>query len=447
MKAHQVLTEQPNFRRLWIGQSASFLGTAVSEIAIPLTAAVYLDASPWQMGLLVALEFLPWLLVGLLAGVWVDRRNRKRIMVSADLLRFGLLAIIPLTAWAGVLRMELLLVIVLAVGVGNVFFESAASAVIPQLVRKDLLVEANSLVRLSHSVSFVGGPGLGGWLVHVLTAPIAVVVDAFSYLFSAFFVGRVRLEAQPSTGDADRKIAAEISEGVRTVLRHRYLRPAVIATATLAFANGIFAAVYIIFLLREVGLNPALVALPYMVFGAASVAGALVAGTVSRRIGLGPSMVVTGALCGVATLVIPMLDGPPVNLVFMLLPWLVFGAISPIYGSTMQTLIQTATPARLLGRVLATSNVLSWGSQSLAALLGGALASLIGPRGALFVACFFYLLAPALMFFSPARSLREAPDIPEQDDTDALRDVLPDQPVGVAGAPVTAGRTDETDIG
>lgn len=410
MRILQVLTRNAPFRNLWAGQSISLLGTGVAELAMPLTAAVHLHATTFQMGLLGACLFLPWLLVGLPAGAWVDRSSPRRVLVAADLARCALVAAVPTAAWLGVLGYELLLGIVFLTGLCTVFAESASAAVLPRLLDDDLLVEGNSLIRLSHSVSFVAGPGLAGWLIGVLTAPIALVVDAVSYLASALFVRRLpHFDRKPAP--AGSRLTEELLDGLKLLWRSRYLRPAVTATAVLSLANGLFAPVYILFLVRTLKLSPALVAVPYIVFGAGAIAGSLLAGPIRRRFGFGPALIVSGVLNGLVTFGIPLVGEPPVPLVIVVAPWLVFGLVAPVYGSLAQTLLQKAAPVEMLGRISSSASFLSWSCLSISAVLGGTLGTVLGLRSTLLVSCFVYLASPLFLIFSPARSLRTTADL------------------------------------
>ncbi|WP_280690635.1 MULTISPECIES: MFS transporter [unclassified Kitasatospora] len=403
-----TLRRQARFRNLWIGQSISVMGTAVTEIAMPLTSAVYLKVSTFQMGLLSALGFLPWLVIGLQAGSWVDRSSHRRTLILTDLLRFGLLAIVPICAWCHVLNFMGLAFVVLCVGVCTVFANSASSAVLPELIDEEQLVEGNSLTRLSQSVSYVAGPGLGGWLVGVLTAPVALVVDSLSYLVSALFMFRLpEQEARKQPERRETTLRQDIGEGLRTLFGNRYLRPAVLSTGALALGNGIFGPVYILFLTRTLGLAPSLVAVPFMVFGAGAIAGSLSAASIGRRFGFGPTLIVAGLLNGLASFAFPLLGHRPVSVLVVSAPWLLFGFIAPVYGSLTQTLIQSASPAGMLGRISSASSVLSWGLLAVSAVLGGWLGTAVGLRGSLLICCGAYLASPLFMIFSPARSLRK----------------------------------------
>ncbi|MFI0908804.1 MFS transporter [Streptomyces sioyaensis] len=414
MSVLRVLSRHAPFRALWAGQSLSLLGTAVTEIAVPLTAAVYLEASPFEMGLLTACGYLPWLIIGLPAGAWVDAGSKRRTLILSDLVRFALLLAVPLAAWADVLHMSMLLVIVLCVGVCTVFYESAASATIPRLLPDDALIEGNSLIRLSHSVSFVAGPGLGGSLVGLLTAPVALVADALSYLASAFYMRKVPDEKpEPRDGTERRGMSSELSEGLGVLFGSKHLRAAVLSTAMLAMANGIFSPVYILFLTRDLDITPSLVAVPYMVFGAGSIAGSFLAGPVGRRFGFGPALVTAGIVNGLISLAIPLLGVRGLPLALIVAPWLFFGLIGPVYGSLVQTLIQSAAPKDMLGRISSSSNFVAWGCQAVAALIGGGLGSALGLRATLYVSCCVYLAAPVFLFCSPARRLRKPPPRPE----------------------------------
>jgi MFS family permease len=418
MKIARTLRAEPEFRRLWSGQALSLVGTTVTDLAIPLTAAAYLHASAVEMGVLGAMEFMPWLLFGSLAGVWVDRLPRRRVMLTADLARAFVLLVVPVAAWCGVLHIWMLLAAAFLVGLGLVFFDSAASALLPGIVRPDAIMECNAALRLNQAVGWTAGPALGGWLVYMLTAPVALLADAASYLWSALFVRGISEPVHESGSGRRTGLWREMREGGGIVLRSPTLRSVILATAALSLANGMFISVYILFLNRDLGLNPALVAAPYFVFGLAAVAGSLAATGVVRRLGFGRTLIAMGLLNVVATVAMPLIAGRPFTLVRVVLPWVLSGFVTPVFGSTVQTLMQSAAPPRALGRVSATSNMLGWSCIPIGSLIGGVLGGQIGFRATLFAATAPYLAAPILLLFSPARSLTAPPVPPDEGDAE-----------------------------
>ncbi len=219
---------------MWAGQSVSVFGSAITQLALPLTAVTLLNATPAQMGLLNAAQMLPFLLVALVAGAWVDRRRRRPIMLLADIGRAVCLALIPLSLWLGWLRMEVLYVLVFGIGVLTVIFDVAYYAFLPSLVRREHLVEGNSKLEVSNSVAEIGAPGLAGWLVQVFTGPVALLIDAASFAVSAVMLAWVRItepEPQPRVAGAP-NLVQEIREGLGVVLGNRMLWSIAGCTAT-----------------------------------------------------------------------------------------------------------------------------------------------------------------------------------------------------------------------
>jgi len=259
-----VLWREPDFLKLWAGETVSLLGTQVSSLAVPLIAIGLLDVGASQLGLLRTAEFLPFIVLTLLAGTWVDRRRRRPLMVAANLLRAALLLVVPLLAWADRLELWHLYGVVAVMGVGAVVFDLAYLAYLPSLVRREHLVEGNSKLAVSASVAEVGGPGLAGLLVQALTAPVALLVDAVSYLASAVSLLAIRgrePEPAPTGRGGLRHLRGEIAEGLRVVLANRYLR----AIAGEAFTYNLFVqfaeTLFLLYAVRQLGYKPGAVGL------------------------------------------------------------------------------------------------------------------------------------------------------------------------------------------
>ena len=406
------LWRHPDFLKLWAGQTASAFGTLISAIALPLTAVLALDATPLEMGLLRAAALGPGFLVGLLAGVWVDRLRRRPIMIGADLGRAALLGSVPGAAVLGLLRIEQLYIVAFLAGVLTVFFEVAYHSHLPSLVRRDELVEANSKVTASASVAEVAGFGLGGALVQVLTAPIAVLVDAGSFLLSALSLAFIRAPEPTPTPAADRPGALhEIGEGLRLVLDSPLLRPIAGAAATLGFFQYLLGAVYLLYVTRELEIEPIVQGALYAIGGLSSLLGALVAGRAARCWGLGPTLLVGLLLSGIGNLCVPLAGGPIlVVLTFLVLAQVVGDGAETAYTVNQVSLRQAITPERLQGRMNASIRFVSWGAMVLGTLVGGALGETIGLRATLVVGASGTILAALWIFLSPLRTLRSTPE-------------------------------------
>jgi MFS family permease len=409
MPAFGGLWRHRDFTRLWAGQTVSQFGTQVTYLALPLTAAVTLQATPSQMGLLGAAEFAPFLLFGLFAGVWVDRLPRRNILIAADLGRAALLALIPLAALGGFLRIELLYAVGFLTGVLTVFFDVAYQSYLPALVDRADLVEGNSKLEVTRSVAQVAGPGAAGGLVQLVSAPVAIALDAASFVLSALVLGAIR-RAEPPPAASRRRIWAEIGEGLAVVLGNRHLRAIAGCTATSNLFSQIATAVYLLYLTRDLAVTPALVGVIFAAGGVGALLGALLASRTAAAVGLGPTIVGTAALFPLGWLLTLVAGGPPALVVAVLAAAMALVSLAgTVYNVNQLSLRQTITPDRLQGRMNASMRFLVWGTIPIGALIGGFLGDLIGLRATLLVAALGSALSVLWVLLSPVRSLREQP--------------------------------------
>jgi MFS family permease len=404
------LWRNSQFVSLWAAQTVSHLGSQVTLLALPLTAVLVLGASPAEMGLLGAAEAAAWPLVGLLAGVWVDRLRRRPILVATDLGRALLLLTVPLAAMLGQLSLPLLYAVAFLTGILSVFFEVASNAFLPSLVRRDELVEGNSKLLASASAAEVAGPGVGGVLVQLVTAPVAVALDAASYIVSALFVSRIRTAEPPSAPVSERSVVREAREGLGALLKDPLLRSLVVASTAL---NGVFAvhgALRILYATRDLGLEPALLGL---VLGLGSLGGlpaAFLAGRAARRFGLGPTIIATEVLMALGGLCFPLAGGPvPVVVGVLALGILLSSLGAMTYVITVGSLRQSVTPHRLQGRVSASARFISRSAIPVGAIAGGVLGEWLGLRLTLAIASAGSLLIALYLLLSPIGPLREPP--------------------------------------
>jgi len=401
---------RPGFRRLWAAYTVSMLGTEVSGLAIPLTAVLTLDAGPVGMGILGAAASLPALLIGLVAGVWVDRLRRRRILVVADLSRAVLLAAIPVAWAAGLLQLPFLVVVAFLVGVFNVFFDVAHSSYLPSLVPRDELVDGNSKLEVSESVTQAVGPSAAGVIIQVIGAPLAVALDAASFVASALFLGAIReVEPPPDRSTPRTHLLAEIVQGVRYVVGHPILRPiAAYASTTQLWMSAMFA-VYLLYLADELGLSPVIIGVVGVAAAPETILGALLAPRLVRRWGAGRTMSAAACLPGIGVSIIAAAGEAPAATVLLLgAAWFVLG-LGSIYDINEVSLRQSATPDPLRGRVNATRHVAFFGVMPVGALLGGLLGATIGLQPTILVAAVGLLLAPLWIVASPIRRVGEAP--------------------------------------
>lgn len=401
-----------DFRRLWASETVSQTGTRVSILALPLVAALTLDVTPLQMGLLTALGNLPALVVGMPAGVLVDRWRRRRVLIATDLGRALLLAVVPAAWLLGLLRIEALYAVSLLTGTLSVFYRIAYRSYLPALIPRERLVEGNSKLEVSRSAAEIGGPGLAGVLVQVAGAPLAIVADVCSFVASAALIGSIDARERELAPTEDRhSVLREAAEGMRLVVNDRILRSLTGAAATANFFSTVLEAVLILYLTRSLNLQPATIG---FVFAAGSVGfliGALSSNRLAHRYGLGPMLIVSLAMIGLSDVVIPLVSGPRLLMIGVLIAAQFLFAIGlTVFNVNQVSLSQAVTPDRLRGRVNATTLVLVSGATPLAALLGGVLGELLGLRATLLLAAIGELAAVVWIIRSPVSRLHAHPE-------------------------------------
>jgi MFS family permease len=406
------LWRHSDFLKLWSAETISQVGSQVSGLALPFVAIVTLDVSAFQVALLGVVEFAPFILVSLPAGVWVDRLRRRPVLIVGDLGRAALLASIPVAYAFDALTIWQLYVVGFAVGVLTVFFDVAYMSYLPSLVKRDQLLEGNSKLEISRSGAQLGGPALAGALIQALTAPVAVLVDAVSFLGSGLFVLGIRKkETPPEQGERRSPFAgmrAELSEGLRYVFGHRYLRWIAASTATFNFCGNVMWAIFLVYAVRTLGLSPGQIGLVFAIGNIGYLAGAIAANHVSRHIGVGPAIVV-GAATGIAALLIPL---APVQdaIPFLVASQLIISFGLPVYNVTQGSYRQAITPERLQGRMNSVMRFVVWGVIPLGTLTGGAIASTVDLRAAIWVGAIGMSLAFLPVLLSPVRGLRDMPE-------------------------------------
>jgi MFS family permease len=397
---------------LWGGETVSELGSQVSLLAIPLLAVGVLHATTFEMGLLTAASTAAFLVVGLPAGVWVDRIRRRRVMIVADLGRVLALGSIPIAYALGGLTLVQLFVVTLASGILTVFFDVAYQSYLPALVGREHLVEGNAKLTGSAQVATVAGPSLAGGLVQAIGASATVAVDAASFLFSAVAVGAIRApEPKPEPPAAgDPKLMHDIAEGLRFVFGNVLLRAIAATTATSNFFSGISAAVEVVFLVREVHASPGVIGLLFTMGGVGGVLGAFAAGPIAARLG-GARATLVGIAGNVGGLLIP-LTTPGAGLVLFGLGLLIVSFFVVVYNVNQVSFRQRLCPDRLLGRMNATMRFVVWGVLPIGSLIGGVLGSFLGLRTTLWIGMVGEVFAGIWLVASPMRTMRDFPETP-----------------------------------
>jgi MFS family permease len=412
------LWRHADFLKLWSAETISQLGSQITGLALPFVAILTLDVSAFEVALLGAVEFAPFILISLPAGVWVDRMRRKQILVVADVGRALLLLSVPLAYWLDVLTIWQLYVVGFAVGVLTVFFDVAYQSYLPSLVDRAQLVEGNSKLEISRSGAQIAGPSVAGPMVQILTAPVAILADALSFLASAFFLFGIRKGEQlPERKPAEKSsMKADLSEGLRYVLGHRYLRWIAASTATFNFWSNVMFSIFLVYLARELDLSPSVIGLIFAVGSIGYLGGALLTSRLSSRLGVGPTIVV-GAALGAASLLVPLApEDSPVP--FLIASQALVSLGLPIYNVTQVSLRQAITPERLQGRMNSVMRFIVWGVIPLGTLAGGALASVTSLKVAIWAGAIGISTAFLPVLLSPVRSLKTVPEAPEPEPAD-----------------------------
>lgn len=396
------LRRHRDFGRLWFGDTVSQFGTQVTVLAVPLTAVLYLNATRGEVGVLTALEFVAFLVIGLPAGAWCDRWRRRPVMITADLARFLLLLSIPAAAWAHALTIWQLFAVVLLVSVGTVFFDVAYQSYLPALVDADDLTEGNAKLQGSAAVAQVAGPSIAGFLIQLLRAPIAIVVDAASFAISALSIASIGKPEELPARPEFHRLRAEIAEGLQVVRRQPVLRTLAAATATLNFFMAAFAAIVMIFLARTLGLSAGLIGVLMTVGSVGGLVGAVLTSAMSRRFGQARTAWIPLAIGCPVGLLIPLAHRGG-QLALFIAGWFAFSFAITVYNIAGVTLRQTLCPPALLGRMNATMRFLSVGAMPVGALIGGALDVKFGPRTSLWITQIGQLAVPLILLASPLR--------------------------------------------
>ena len=406
------LLHHHDFRMLWIGETTSALGTNVTRLAVPLVAVLTLHASTFQVALLTAAGWAPWLLIGLPAGAWVDRLPRRPLMLVCDVVSLGLLLSVPVAAWAGGLTFPHLLGVELLLGAAAVFFQTAYQVYLPGIIDADQLPEANATLQGTEAAAQVAGPGIAGLVTQAVGAVAGLLVDAVSFAVSAVSLLRIRTpeRTEPTTA-TDGGLRQQVGEGLRFLAADPYLRVLTGYGALSNLALTGYQSILVVFLVREVGATAATVGLLIAGMSAGGLAGAALSSTVGRRLGTARGMIVANVAAGPFALLLP-LSSPGPGLALVVVGGFGIGA-AVVAGNVLKgTFRQTYTPRHLLGRVVVGMQFLNYGTIPLGALLGGALGTALGLRPTMWIMVVGVALAPLVLLIGPAKRARDFPDSP-----------------------------------
>jgi MFS family permease len=406
-----LLRRNANFRRYFIGQAVSLLGDQVSLIALPLTAVLALHASAGEMGALTTAYLVPNLLFSLHAGVWIDRRGRRRsVMLVTDVARALLTAVIPVAYGVGHLSWPLLYVVTFVLGTLNVFFYVAYGGFFQTIVDRADYVAANSLVHGSRAVSFFAGESLGGVLVQLLRGPYALALDAVSFLWSALFLARIDAEEPPGAP----RDSGGLGAGMRWIRGNRIIRAELLGVATINLFNFMFFALFMLYAVRRLHISPATLGI---VLGSASlgaIGGSVVTAPIARRVGVGPAFIFGCFLFPAPLVLVPAAGGPHVLVVALVFAAEFLSGIGLMLLDILAGSISAAViPPPLRSRVSGAFMLVNYGVRPLGTTIAGILGSTIGVRPTLWIATIGPVLGLLFLVPSPIPELHDVPEIAE----------------------------------
>jgi len=400
------LWKQADFMRLWAGQTISVFGSMIGGTAMTFTAILVLNATPFQMGVLNSMQILPAVIMSLVAGAWVDRVRRRPLLIGADLGRALLLATIPLAALLGALHIGQIYLVALVVSLLTLFFDVAYQSYLPGLIGRQDVLEGNSKLSASAAVAEFGGFSLGGWLVQILTAPLAILIDAASFLVSALTLSWIRRREDAVVPETQPDLRREVVEGLREVLFQPLLRASAVGILIHHVADGLYGALVVLYMSRGLGFDPGLLGMIWAVGGISSFLGAALAPRLTKRLGFGLAMVFGLATFGISQLLIPLASGATWISALLLIGQQLGDGFFMLYEINQVSLRQGLASERVLGRVNATMRFLSLGATLAGSLLGGWLGGLVGVRLMLFVGACGTLLAALALGLSPLRKYK-----------------------------------------
>jgi MFS family permease len=399
------------FLKLWWGQAISELGSQVSALALPTVAILILIATPFQVGLLEACQFLAFPVLGLIAGVYADRLRRRPIMIVCDLLRMVALASVPVAYVLGALTIEQLYIVALLVGVGTVFFDVAYQSYLPAIISRSDLVEGNSKLQVTGSVAQMVGPALAGFLIQLVGAARAVTVDATSFfvsVLSLWWIRRPEPAPKPASDAGRSGFFAEMLEGIRFVLGNQTISRIAGSTATSNLGGNIVFAVYLIFAYRFLHLTPGVIGVVFAAGAVGGLLGALSASWIAARIGVGPTLFVSITAGALSLILVPLAQyGFAIPL--LIASFFIGSLVNPVYNINQVSLRQAITPDRVQGRMNATVRTIIWGTIPIGAVMGGILGTVYGVLPAIYVGIAVSLLSGVWILAGPIR-LRAQPE-------------------------------------
>lgn len=408
--ARSPLWRHRNFLRLWTAQAVSAFGSRITRTALPIIAVKSLGATPLDVSILGALGVAPGVAVGLFASGAIDRAHKRRTLIALDLVRAALLLLVPLAAILGVLAIWQLWVIAALSGAATMAFRMADIAYLPRLVASEHILECNSKLQTTEAIAEIGGPGVAGILIQLITAPVAIIVDAVSFLWSALWLARIDAPEEQTQEAAPRHPLADIAIGWRACISHDVVRLVLAGHALFLTLGGFFMALYMIFTLRDLALSEAMVGIIIGAGGIGALWGAMIAGPMSRRLGYGPAMVLCLGAWALATACVPLAkDAGDLTLPLLFAQQLGGDGFLSAFVILQVSMQQALLPQEIQARVAAVFHIAEGIALPLGALVATMLSAVFGITQTLWIAVGGTLIGVAFLGFSKLWRVRELP--------------------------------------
>lgn len=399
-----------DFRKLWVGETISYMGTQLSVIGMPLAAVSLLQVSSFELGLLNAFSFAPFLLLSLFVGALVDRTSKRKVLIIANLGRAVFLLGIPVMFWFNGLSVEVMCICAFLIGTCTVLFDAAFHPYVPNLIHQDRLVEANAKLIASSSVATTAGPGIGGFLIKALGPMLALVVNSFSYLFSAIMLAGIKTEEKPAETRKNLSILKAVKNGFTFTLRNPILRAIMGEAAAYNFFSQAFTTILFVYVQQQLKLGEITLGIFFSFGGVGALIGSMLAKKAIAKIGIGPATVWSMIAACSSLLLVPLASGTtPIKMAVILSGFLINGIGLGLSNVSSITLRQTIIPENMRAAAMSASRLLTWGGIPLGALFGGIMGEMIGIQETLYLVTIGLLFAPLWVILSPLRNVRELP--------------------------------------
>ena len=414
------LWRERNFLTFWTGQAFSQFGAQITELAIPVLAVLVLNATEFEVGVLTAANVAAFLVVGLPAGAWIDRMRKRHVMIWADAVRAVTLGAVPVLWLTATLQIWHLIVVALIMGVATVFFDVSNQSLVPSLVRPGQIAEANGKLQSTEQLANLTGPAVGGWLIGIIAAPLAIVVTVGTYLMSFVAMLFTRDDEVKRAPEDHQPIMKEIGEGLRWVFGNPFLRRIVATTGVANLFGTMVFTLLPIYLLRVLGLTPVEMGVIFSLGAVGGLAGAMATPHIVKRFGEARTLPISVIGFSLAPLLLPVATlVPQIAFPFLVAQFFLMSFTVLLYNITQVTFRQRITPTRLLGRMNASIRFCVWGVMPIAALAAGAVGTWIGVVPTLWIAVIFEMLAGLFVVIGPFWSMHDLPDAQAAESPDA----------------------------